>query len=462
MLNLANLPTTEDLQALDAEHHMHPFTDTEALNAKGARVITQAKGVYLWDSDGHRIMDGMAGLWCVNVGHGRQEIVDAVARQMTQLDYYNTFFQTTHPPAIALAARLAEITPDHVNHVFYAGSGSEANDTVVRMVRHYWASKGQPDKHIIISRKNGYHGSTMAGASLGGMGFMHAQGGLPIPGIVHIDQPYWYGEGGDMSPEEFGLARARQLETEIDRLGEKKVAAFIAEPVQGAGGVIIPPDSYWPEVKRILDERDILLVCDEVINGFGRLGEWFGSTHFGLKPDLMPIAKGLSSGYLPIGGVLIGDRVADTLIDEGGEFAHGYTYSGHPACCAAAIENLRILEDEQIVTRVKTHAAPRLQAKWLTLGDHPLVGEARMVGLMGALELTPDKATRAPFPNPGDVGFRCRDHSFRNGLVMRSVVDKMIISPPLVISDAEIDELIDIAHKTLDDTYAELKRDGLV
>jgi len=462
MNGIDNHQSTEALQALDAAHHLHPFTDTAGLKKKGARVITRAEGVWLTDSEGQRLLDGMAGLWCVNIGYGREELADAAARQMKQLPFYNTFFQTSHPPAIALAAKLAELAPPHINHVFYAGSGSEANDTNLRMVRHYWAAMGKPDKQIVIARKNAYHGSTMGGGSLGGMGGMHAQGGLPIPGIVHIDQPYWWGEGGDMSPEEFGLARARLLETQIDELGEDRVAAFIAEPVQGAGGVIIPPETYWPEIQRICDERDILLIVDEVITGFGRLGNWFGSQHYDLRPDIMTIAKGLSSGYIPIGGSLVSDKVVAGL-EAGGEFNHGYTFSGHPVSCAVALENLRIMEEESIVAKAGRDVAPYLQSRWASLAEHPLVGEARMEGLMGAIELTPDKSARAKFAaDEGTVGFIGRETCFKNGLVMRHVGDKMIISPPLVISHAEIDKLVELAWQSLDETYDEAKKQGLM
>ncbi|HEY8595926.1 MAG TPA: aspartate aminotransferase family protein [Devosiaceae bacterium] len=462
MGGIDNHLSTRELQALDAAHHLHPFTDAAALNQKGVRVITRANGVYLTDSEGQRILDAMAGLWCVNIGYGREELAETAKRQMMQLPFYNTFFQTSHPPAIELAAKLAELAPEGINHVFYAGSGSEANDTNLRMVRHYWASVGKPDKQVVISRKNAYHGSSMGSGSLGGMSAIHKQGGMPIPGIVHIDQPYWWGEGGDMSPEEFGLARARQLEEAIDRIGEDKVAAFIAEPVQGAGGVIVAPDTYWPEVSRICREREILLIVDEVITGFGRTGEWFGTQYYGLKPDIMTVAKGLSSGYLPIGGSLVSDRVVEGL-EAGGEFAHGYTFSGHPVSCAVALENLRIMEDEQIIDRVRTDTAPYMQRRWAELAEHPLVGEARMVGLMGALELTPHKASRARFASEsGTVGLIGRERCFANGLVMRHVGDKMIVSPPLVISHGEIDELIELAIRSLDETHAEAKKRGLM
>jgi len=437
-------------QALSRDHHLPPFTDYKALNAKGTRIITKASGVYLWDSEGHKILDAMAGLWCVNLGYGREELVEAATRQMRELPYYNLFFQTAHPPAVALAKAIADIAPAGMNHVFFTGSGSEANDTVLRMVRHYWAIKGQPAKKVVIGRWNGYHGSTIAGASLGGMKAMHEQGDGPIPGIEHIDQPYWFGEGGDMGPEEFGVRIADQLEQKILEVGEDKVAAFIAEPIQGAGGVIIPPESYWPRVKEILARYDILFIADEVICGFGRTGEWFGSDYYGLEPDLMPIAKGLTSGYIPMGGVIVRDEVVQTL-NEGGEFYHGFTYSGHPVAAAVALENIRILREEKIVERVKTKTAPYLQSRWQELLEHPLVGEARGVGLLGALELVKNKKTRERFADPG-VGMLCREHCFRNGLVMRAVGDTMIISPPLVISEEQIDELVGKVRLCLDAT----------
>ena len=437
-------------QALSRDHHLPPFTDYKALNAKGTRIITKASGVYLWDSEGHKILDAMAGLWCVNLGYGREELVEAATRQMRELPYYNLFFQTAHPPAVALAKAIADIAPAGMNHVFFTGSGSEANDTVLRMVRHYWAIKGQPAKKVVIGRWNGYHGSTIAGASLGGMKVMHEQGDGPIPGIEHIDQPYWFGEGGDMSPEEFGVRIADQLEQKILEVGEDKIAAFIAEPIQGAGGVIIPPESYWPRVKEILARYDILFIADEVICGFGRTGEWFGSDYYGLEPDLMPIAKGLTSGYIPMGGVVVRDEVVHTL-NEGGEFYHGFTYSGHPVAAAVALENIRILREEKIVERVKTKTAPYLQSRWQELLEHPLVGEARGVGLLGALELVKNKKTRERFADPG-VGMLCREHCFRNGLVMRAVGDTMIISPPLVISEEQIDELVGKVRLCLDAT----------
>lgn len=461
MTRIDNHLPTEELQALDAAHHMHPFTANGELAQKGVRIITQAHGAFITDSEGVEILDAMAGLWCVNIGYGRKELADAAHAQMQQLPYYNTFFQTSHTPAIALAARLAELAPAHMNNVFFAGSGSEANDTNIRLVRHYWALKDKPNKKTIISRHNAYHGSSIGSASLGGMQGMHAQGGMPIPDITHIAQPFWYGEGGDMSPAEFGLERARALEVEIDRLGEDNVAAFIAEPVQGAGAVIIPPETYWPEIQRICEERNILLIADEVICGFGRTGNWFGCDTFGIKADIMTIAKGLSSGYMPIGGSLVSDEIAAVIGTD--EFNHGYTYSGHPVACAVALENLRIIEEEKIVDYVRDDIGPYLQAKWKALADHPLVGEARIVGLMGAIELSPDKANRAAFASEkGTVGLICRERCFANNVIIRHVGDAMIISPPLTITKDEVDLLIERTVKALDETHALLKADDMV
>ncbi|HCF5662048.1 putrescine--pyruvate aminotransferase [Pseudomonas aeruginosa] len=443
---------TREWQALSRDHHLPPFTDYKQLNEKGARIITKAEGVYIWDSEGNKILDAMAGLWCVNVSYGREELVQAATRQMRELPFYNLFFQTAHPPVVELAKAIADVAPEGMNHVFFTGSGSEANDTVLRMVRHYWATKGQPQKKVVIGRWNGYHGSTVAGVSLGGMKALHEQGDFPIPGIVHIAQPYWYGEGGDMSPDEFGVWAAEQLEKKILEVGEENVAAFIAEPIQGAGGVIVPPDTYWPKIREILAKYDILFIADEVICGFGRTGEWFGSQYYGNAPDLMPIAKGLTSGYIPMGGVVVRDEIVEVL-NQGGEFYHGFTYSGHPVAAAVALENIRILREEKIIEKVKAETAPYLQKRWQELADHPLVGEARGVGMVAALELVKNKKTRERFTDKG-VGMLCREHCFRNGLIMRAVGDTMIISPPLVIDPSQIDELITLARKCLDQTAA--------
>ena len=457
-----NLRPTEDYQAMDGAHHWHPFSDTAALAAKGARVITKAEGVWLTDSDGNQILDGMAGLWCVNVGYGRQEIADAIAAQAANLPYYNTFFQTTHPPAAEFSQALCNAAPAHMNRVFFTNSGSESNDTVMRLARVYWDCMGKPSKKGFISRRNAYHGSTMAAASLGGMAPMHAQSGLPIEGVHHISQPYWFGEGREtgLSPAEFGLARARDLEAKILEVGADNIAAFIGEPVQGAGGVIIPPETYWPEIQRICREHDILLVADEVICGFGRTGAWWGCDSFGIEADLMPIAKGMTSGYVPMGGVFISDRVAGPVMENAGEFNHGYTYSGHPLACAAGLVNLRIMQEEDLPGRVGRETGPHLAALWEGLAEHPLVGEARIFGLFGALELVRSKDTMARFNSNLAVGTLCRDFAIEAGLVMRAVGDTMIISPPLSISKDECGMLVERARTALDRLAAKMKHDG--
>ena len=439
-----------DWQELDKDHYLHPFTDHKDLHEKKSRIITRADGSYIFDADGNKILDGMSGLWCVNAGYGREELVEAAAAQMRELPYYNSFFQCAHPPSIALAKKLQEVTPAHMNRVFFTGSGSESNDTIVRMVRRYWDLMDQPERHTIISRKNAYHGSTVAAASLGGMTSMHKQGGLPIPGIEHVEQPYWFGSDRSLSPDEFGLVAARSLEEKINELGADKVAAFIAEPIQGAGGVIVPPSSYWPEVQRICDEYGLLLISDEVITGFGRLGEWFGADYFDTRPDFMPFAKGVTSGYLPLGGVMISDRVAETLIDKGGEFHHGYTYSGHPVACAVALANINILQNEDLVDRIKNDIGPYLQAGWEKLGEHPLVGETRMVGLMGAFEIVKDKNSLERFEEKQGVGSICKDILVNNGLVMRAVGDSIVTAPPFILTHSEADELLEKAWKCLD------------
>jgi putrescine---pyruvate transaminase len=460
VLNTPHPRTTAEWQAADAAHYLHPFTDFKSLANKGSRVITKADNIYLWDSEGKKILDAMSGLWCVNVGYGQQALIDAATQQLKTLPFYNSFFQTATPPAIELAELLAEVTPPQFQHVFFSGSGSEGNDTVVRMVRRYWDVLGQPQRKVIISRKNAYHGSTMAGASLGGMSGMHEQGGLPIPDIVHIEQPFWFELGRDTTRDEFGRRAAGWLEAKIQELGADKVAAFIGEPVQGAGGVIVPPETYWPEIQRICDKHGILLVSDEVICGFGRTGHWFGCERFGFKPDLMTFAKGVTSGYIPLGGVMVGERIAKVLIDQGGEFNHGYTYSGHPVACAVALANIRLIQREGLVPKVHDELGPYLAQRFAELGEHPLVGEAQTCGLMGALQLVRNKADGAMFPSEREVGMVCRGHCFGNGLIMRAVGDRMIIAPPLVITRAQIDEMVTLIRRCLDLTLADVQARG--
>ena len=447
--------TTEEWVEADRKHHLRPFTDYAEAKTGSARIVTRAEGVYTFDTEGNELLDGMAGLWCTNVGYGRKELADAAYAQMMELPYYNSFFNSANQPSVELAGVLAELTPEGLDYAFYASSGSEANDTIVRMVRHYWNMKGKPGKKSFISREYAYHGTTMAAASLGGMSGMHGQADLPLPGFHHVMPPYWYAFGGDMAPEEFGMASARAIEGKILELGADNVAAFIGEPIQGAGAVIIPPESYWPEVQRICKEHDILLIADEVICGFGRTGNWFGSQTFDIKPDLMPIAKGLTSGYVPLSAVMTTDEIVDTL-GKGGEFQHGFTYSGHPVACAVALANIDVIKRENLVERARTDTGPYLSEKLAELKAHPLVGEVRSIGLIGAIELTKNKETRELFEPMGAVGTACKNHCVANGLIMRATRDVMVMSPPLIISREEIDIMMDRARKALDATAAEI------
>ena len=454
--------STSALQEKNAKHLIQSFSDLNYIkNPESTHIISRADGVYIYDNDGKKILDSMSGLWCVNMGYSQNSIINAVSKQMKELVYYNNFFGTSHPSAIKLSEMITDLTPEGMNKVYFTGSGSEANDTMIRLVRHYWAAKGKPSKSVIISRKNAYHGSTMAGASLGGMSAMHAQGGLPIPDIEHVDQPYYFEacvEAGEkIDVDEFGRKAAQSLANKIDELGEDKVAAFIAEPIQGAGGVILPPESYWPEISRICQERNILLVADEVICGFGRTGEWFGSDYYDIKPDLMLFAKGVTSGYLPVGGVIVRDDLVDTMVSAEQEFAHGYTYSAHPTCMAAGIANLELMKETNIVNQVQSNTAPYLASKWKTLQEHPLVGEARCLGMLAALEIVEDKNNFKRFENSKEVVINCRDYCYENGLVMRAIVNKMVIAPPLICGSEHIDEIIEKVWKCLDLTAQSIK-----
>ena len=439
---------------LDARHHLHPFTTHHELAARGARIVTRGEGVYVWDSEGNRILDGMAGLWCVQVGHGRERLALAAYDQIMTLGYYNAFFQCSTPPAVELAAKLASSLPEGMDRIIFANSGSEANDTVIKTVWYYWNLMGRPEKKQVISRALGYHGVGLGSASLTGMRFMHEPFDLPLARFHHIGNPYPWGEGWGKDPAEFGLEAARWLEDKILELGPGNVAAFVAEPVQGAGGVIVPPETYWPEVQRICRRHDVLLVADEVICGFGRTGRWWGFETFGFEPDIVSMAKGLSSGYAPIAAVALGARVGDAVFRGEREYAHGVTYAGHPVAAAVALENIAIIEEEGLATRAAGPVGDYFRDRLATLGDHPLVGEVRACGLLACVELCSDKGRHVLFEPAGKVGALCRDRCVENGLVMRAIRDGMVLSPPLVVTEAEIDEIVAVARLSLDETAA--------
>jgi len=450
----------KQLQEIDAGHHLHPFTDHKELRAVGSRMIVRADGPYIYDSEGNEILDGMAGLWCVNAGYGRTELAEAAYEQMKELPYYNSFFKCSTPTPVLLSKKLAEIAPANMNQVFYGSSGSEANDTALRVVRRYWALEGKPQKNRIISRKMAYHGSTIAGASLGGMSHMHEQLGGAVPNIVHVMPPYSFelAEPGE-SEHDFGIRAARAVEDAILEAGAENVAAFIGEPIMGAGGVKIPPESYWPEIQRICRKYDVLLMLDEVITGYGRTGEWFAAQAMGIEADTITTAKALTSGYQPLSALFIGDRIARTLIDKGGEFFHGYTYSGHPVACAVALKNLEIIEREGLVDRVRSDTGPYFRKTLMErLSGHPIVGQVRTFGLLGAIEIVADKETRERFQPSGSAAVKVRDHAIAQGLMMRATDDTMILSPPLIWTRETIDIAAGRIERALDLAAADLGR----
>jgi putrescine---pyruvate transaminase len=452
---------TQHWRALDAAHHIHPFTQSEALAREGVRVITRAKGVYLWDSDGIKLIDGMSGLWCVQLGYGNKELARAGCEALNTLPYYNHFFKTTNPWTAELAAKLASLLPQGHSRILFANSGSEATDTALKLIRYYWNLKGRPDKKIHLSRTLSYHGVTMAAASLSGLTPMHPQWDLPFPGFAKVPAPYWYGAKaagyGDIGPDEFGILMAREMEKTIREIGPERIASFSAEPVQGAGGLIVPPSTYWPEVSRICRQYDILLHADEVITGFGRTGEWFGSDTYDLEPDIITMAKGLSSGYQPISAISLGARMGEAIASAKEELVHGYTYSGHPVACAVALKNLEILERDGIIARVKESIGPYFQRRVHEIFTaHPLVGEVRGIGMLAAMELVADKTERRSFPREKSAGTICRDYCFANGLVMRAIRDTMVLAPALIITEAEVEKLLAKAKRCIDLTAKDL------
>ncbi|MCP3675187.1 MAG: aminotransferase class III-fold pyridoxal phosphate-dependent enzyme [Gammaproteobacteria bacterium] len=443
--------TTSELQSLDKAHHLHPFTNFKSHRKTGGRIISHAEHIYIYDSDNNKILDGMSGLWCCNLGYSQPEIIQATTEQMHKLPYYNNFFNCSNEPSVNMAKALVDVTPEQFNQVFFTNSGSEANDTNIKLVHRYFDILGKPEKKQIISRDNAYHGSTIAAACLGGMSYMHNQF-VGLDYIHHIGQPYWYKDGGDLSPEEFGLKVARELEQKIDEIGEDKVAAFIAEPIQGAGGVIVPPSTYWPEIQRICDERDILLISDEVICGFGRTGNWFGCETYGYKPDLMTFAKGVTNGFMPLGGVMVSDKVSNVLASSDTDFAHGLTYSGHPIACATGIATINILKEQKIIENLSSNIGDYMEKRWNDLSNHPIVGEARVKGMVASLELVKDKSSKERLAHEDEGAVFCRDVAIDNGVIVRAVDNALISAPPIICNEQEIDILVDTLVLALDAT----------
>ena len=439
----------------DAKTIFHPYSDAVAIERDGSLVITRGDGVKVWDEDGNDYIEGMSGLWCTSLGFGEDRLADAAAAQMRKLPFYHGFNQKSHPPQIELAERLLALSPVPMEKVFFCNSGSEAADSAVKMIWYLNNALGRPKKKKIISRFKAYHGVTVAAASLTGVPANHTAFDLPLDGFLHTDMPHFYRYGGDDETEEdFATRCAASLEQMILEEGPETVAAFFAEPVMGAGGVIVPPATYFEKIQAVLKEYDVLLVADEVICGFGRTGEMWGSETFGLEPDILTCAKALTSAYLPIAAVMINERVFDAIApqtEQIGTFGHGFTYSGHPVPAAVAIETLKIYEEMDVVTHVQERSVPFLQ-RLHEFAEHPLIGETTGVGLIGAVEMVSNKDTRAPLEPPGKNGPYLVARAQENGLIIRALGDRVAFSPPLIISATEIDAMFDRFAKALDET----------
>jgi 4-aminobutyrate--pyruvate transaminase len=450
----------------DIETLVHPYTNLAKFRDDGPLVIERAKGVYVYDSNGKAYIEGMAGLWCTSLGYGNEELVEAAAAQMRKLSFAHLFNGRSHDPAVELAERLKEIAPVPISKVFFCNSGSEANDTQMKLVWYMNNGLGRPRKKKIVSRQRAYHGVTIAAASLTGLAANHTDFDLPIAGVVHTGCPHHYRYArDDESEEEFSSRLAAELEELILREDPDTVAAFIAEPVMGAGGVIVPPKGYFEKIMKVCAKYDLLLISDEVICGFGRLGPMFGSDAVGFRPDAISVAKALSSAYLPIAAVMVPESMYQALLIESskiGIFGHGYTYSGHPVAAAVAIKTLEIYGRDRIVEKVAA-IIPQFQRHLKKLGEHPLIGEARGLGLVGGLEMVCDKRTKKPFEPKEGVGARCVAFAEAEGLIVRSLAgDTLSLCPPLIISAHEIDELFDRLTRALDRTLDWATAQGLL
>ena len=440
--------TAIPLEEIDARFHLHPFTNHGDMHALGTQIIVSAEGVYVHDARGRKLLDGLAGLWCVNVGYGRAEIIDAITAQLRQVCFYPSFFNTTTEPAIRLAERLADLAPPNLNHSIFCNSGSEANETALKIVRGYWKVRGQPQRTTILSRNFSYHGVTLATASMTGLPSCTEPFSLPLPGFIQVPAPHAYAAGQEADPVAYGKWCVEETARIIEREGAETIGAMFVEPVQGAGGVIPPPEGYLTALRQMLREKGILFVADEVISGFGRMGAWFASEIWELEPDLMTLAKGLTSGYLPLGATMVSDEIAEVIV-ESGYFAHGFTYSGHPTACAAALANLQIIEDDGLIERVRAEVGPYFQQKLRAFAGHRAVAEIRGLGLIGALELVP-RGGRAALTPTSLLGVKGAALAREAGVIVRGIRDIVAVSPPLTITHAEVDELFAAVGTALD------------
>lgn len=441
---------TTELAAKDRAHLMHPVSNLHQVRRDGPLVFARGEDVWLWDTDGTRYLDAFAGLWNVNVGHGRTELARAAAEQMEEVAFVPNFFGLASPPAIELASRLAELFPDPINHFQFTSGGAESNETALKIARYAWWLKGKPEKVKILSRRMGYHGIAMGALAATGIPAYHEGFGPATPGFVHLTAPYAYRQGDGMSDDAFVAKLVVELEETIAREGADTIAALIGEPVQGAGGVVVPPEGYWRAIAPVLKAHDILLIFDEVITGFGRTGTLFGMEQYGVTPDIASFAKGITSGYVPLGGVGVSDDLFETLSAPDRMFMHGFTYSGHPVACAVALPNIRIIEEEKLPANAAAGGA-YLLGELEKLLERPYVGNVRGKGLMLLVEPVADQATKAK-PDPAlNVGGRLTEATRRRGVIVRCSNDGIAIAPPLTIQRAELDFLAGVIGEALEE-----------
>ena len=449
----------------DRDHFLHPWQHFDSFREEGSLVIARGDGAYVFDVDGKRYLDGIGGLWCVNVGYGRDELADAMAEQARRLPFFNTFVDTTNPPAAELAYKLAQLAPGSLNHAMFSGSGSAANDSAVRLAHYYHSRRGKPSKRHIISRKDAYHGSTYLGISLGGKAADRSPHFQYVTDIIHhISSPNPYRRPDGLSLDAFTDHLVDELERKIAELGADRVAAFIAEPIQGAGGVIVPPPGYLQRVAEVCRRNDVLFISDEVVTAFGRVGHMFASKdEFGIQPDILVTAKGITSGYIPLGATLLSDEIFEAISapDPDALFTHGFTYSGHPVACAVALKNIEIIEREDLCGQAR-EVGDYMESELATLADLPLVGDVRGRRFMMCVEYVADKETKALLPGAVNISRRISQACEERGLIVRPVAHLNVLSPPLTLSRAQVDDMVRILREAVLETYAALRKEGAV
>jgi len=447
-MTMAKTWNTAELAAKDKKYMLHPVSNLRQLQEYGPLVFTHGEGVYLWDSEGKRYIDSFAGLWNVNVGHGRMELAEAGKEQMAELAFTPTFFGLASPPAIELAAKLASMFPGNLNHFHFTSGGAESNETAIKIARYYWHLRGKPEKVKILSRMMGYHGIAMGALSATGIPAYWTGFGPRPAGFIHLMAPYQYRNGDGLSEDQFVAKLVSELQETIAREGAETIAGFIGEPVQGAGGVVPPPQNYWSEISKVLKANDILLIHDEVITGFGRTGTMFGMEQYGVVPDIASFAKGVTSGYVPLGGVGVSDEVFDTMAEPDQVFMHGFTYSGHPVACAVGLRNIQIIEDEHL-DKNAGEVGEYMIRELSKLLDRPYVGNVRGKGMMMIVEYVADKGTKAKFDAALNVGGRMQAATRKRGIIVRASNDGVALSPPLILTREQADEVIAALNDSL-------------